>query len=424
MLVKLITEQLAAYLGYRATYAKNKKMASVFQDLSEGTLPTLAEVEPSLALYVRERCQIGRNIYTDVRLALKDFVLLPAHQHLAKLEANIQPKLEVFEHGWRMKLKDALSMTLQRIFGALEEKLISENAHETGVVCKFVGGCDGSGNHAIYNSATSLAEGVDTSHMLVSGFVLTEIKINNSEGKVIFTDIASQSSNAERPLILCPGRETKENFQKVMELLDEEITSVMGEPMIVNNISCTITFCLSQLDGKAITTATGLGGAYCTSCKVTEADAKKLEKIKEGFQCDRNINELHELFFTLTGETNTTNVLSRPNDYETRQGLTQKPQTRQDITKNIPITHAYIRALSFFEKLVYHINGNVRKMGKGVRYTEEEKQEMKEARDTFIQEAAKGPLHMRLDQPGFNFMSMLLTMAKDPKAIQFDIPTI
>ena len=399
-------EQLAAYLGYRASYAKDKKIASVFHDLSEGKLPTLAEVEPSLALYIRESCQIGRNIYTDIRLALKDVVLLPAHQHLAKLEANIQPKLEVFEHGWRMKLRDALSMTLTRIFQVLEEKLVLENVRDTGLVCKFVGGCDGSGNHAIYNSATSLAEGVDTSHMLVSGFALTEIKTNNSEGKVIFTDIASQSSNAERPLILCPGRETKENFQKVMEILDMEITSVMSEPMIVNNISCSITFCLSQLDGKAITTASGLGGAYCTSCKVTEADAKNQEKIKEGFQCDRNIDELHELFSTLTGETNTSNILPRPNDYATRQGLTQKPQTHQDITKNIPITHAYIRALSFFERLVYHINGNVRKMGKGVRYTEEEKQEMKEAREIFIQEAAKGPLHMRLDQPGLNNMTL------------------
>ncbi len=393
-------ERLAAYLGHRASHLKDKKTASVFLDIFLGKPPTITyQISPTLALYLREKCQIGRNIYTDLRLALRDHVTFPAHQHLSKLEVEIQPKLESFENGWKVNLKEAITLTLQRTFQNLEDTLTARKANEFGLVCKFVGGCDGSGSHAIYNSATSLAEGVDTSHMLVGGFALTEIRLNGQEGTSIYKDNNCSSSDAERPWLLIPGRETKEIFKKVMETFDQDISSTTNEVIEIESIPCQIKFELSQLDGKAITTATGLGGAYCTFCKVSEAEGKSLERIRAGFGCERNIEELHDLFLSLTDNGNMEEVPTNTGDYSTRTGLTQKPQTHQDITKNIPVTHAYIRALSHFEKLVYHINANVRVMGRGQRIGKEAKEQLKEAKAKFQEEAARGPLHMRLDQP-------------------------
>lgn len=111
---------------------------------------------------------------------------------------------------------------------------------------------------------------------------------------------------------------------------------------------------------------------------------------------DRNIKDVHSLFDLLSQDGV---IQSVPGDYDIRQGLTCQPLTHQDITKNLPITHAYMRSLSYFESLIYQINGNVRVMGKGKRQTVSEQGRLQAAKQKFRYDAAHGPLHMRLDQP-------------------------
>jgi hypothetical protein len=50
------------------------------------------------------------------------------------------------------------------------------------------------------------------------------------------------------------------------------------------------------MDGKAQAIALGLGGAYCTCCKVTEPDGKNPDRIRQGLTIDRNMAELTEIF--------------------------------------------------------------------------------------------------------------------------------
>ena len=114
---------------------------------------------------------------------------------------------------------------------------------------------------------------------------------------------------------------------------------------------------MSQLDAKAQCIGTGLTGCYCTMCTVSEKNAKKPDRIKEGFPMDRSILHLHQLFDELPKEPNNENVLlSKRNDnYEKgRQGLKQQPQLKTDDTlKNFPVTHSYINCLNYFEQLTY-----------------------------------------------------------------------
>jgi hypothetical protein len=56
-------EKLAAYLGYRVSYQKNKTLAAKFKSIFEEGRTT-EEVEPVQALFIREHCQIGRRVYT------------------------------------------------------------------------------------------------------------------------------------------------------------------------------------------------------------------------------------------------------------------------------------------------------------------------------------------------------------------------
>ena len=93
----------------------NKKIACVFKDIFDEK-EEKPKVETSQALFLREHCQIGHGVYTDLRLALKDSVVLPAHNLLAKLETDILPELKTFEHGWKVNLSAALTKTLERWF--------------------------------------------------------------------------------------------------------------------------------------------------------------------------------------------------------------------------------------------------------------------------------------------------------------------
>jgi hypothetical protein len=151
-------EKLIAYLGYKVSYQKNKRTAQIFKDIYDGKdFSSVQEVDTSTALYLREHCQIGRNIYTDLRIALKEKVLLPPHNLLSKQENKILPELIEFEQGWKVNLTEAISKTLE---GALKTVTTNqESLTGEGLFCKFVGGCDGSGGHSVYNSASSLASG-------------------------------------------------------------------------------------------------------------------------------------------------------------------------------------------------------------------------------------------------------------------------
>ena len=132
---------------------------------------------------------------------------------------------------------------------------------------------------------------------------------------------------------------------------------------------------------------------------MSEAEAKLPERIQQGFKIDRNIEELHSLYMVLTEGTESGEIETVQGDYGTRTGLTKEPLTTQDITKNIPITHAYLRSLAYFETLIFHINADVKIMGRGKRLTLEQQNRLKAAKEKFRRDATKGPLHLRLDQP-------------------------
>ena len=53
---------------------------------------------------------------------------------------------------------------------------------------------------------------------------------------------------------------------------------------------------LDQIDTKTIKAATGLTGAYCTSCTVSSAQAHDVEGIRNGFKINRTLREIEDLF--------------------------------------------------------------------------------------------------------------------------------
>jgi hypothetical protein len=137
--------------------------------------------------------------------------------------------------------------------------------------------------------------------------------------------------------------------------------------------------------------------AYCTCCKVTEAAAKLPDRIRKGFTIDRYIKGLRQLFEELVDKDVTDVNTTHAGDYCRRFGLTNRPQTTQDIIRHYPITHAWIRILCHFKNCVYWVNAKVRTMGRRQRIDNAGKQAIKAAKNKFRIGAQQGPMHLKLD---------------------------
>jgi hypothetical protein len=73
-----------------------------------------------------------------------------------------------------------VDLTLQRVLQSIvvEGTDLAQDVQDKGLVAKFIVGLDASGNHAVYNTSSTLAAGVDTTHIIVVGFSLISIKID------------------------------------------------------------------------------------------------------------------------------------------------------------------------------------------------------------------------------------------------------
>ena len=407
---KIEPHELAAYLGRRSSYQAGHREVSVYFDCILKGEPSSSEVDVASALFLKTTLlKIGRGPYTEMKLMFeKTGTFLPARKKLEAELGTVVPKREGLWHGIVVKFSESLAITIKRALRSsisLTENV--DNMRNHGLVARAVGGIDGSGKHSEYNSASSLAKGVDTSHFLYAGFTLLDLRIADQERTIIYEDLRPGSPEAERPLMIIPGKESSENFAKVLQRLTEEVEEAMRTPFVVHSpefgdVMVTLSFDLSQLDGKALAEGSGQRGSYCTCCTVSADDAKDVSKIKNGFPIDKSIESLQDLFDMLNDEqegisTFGGDFLKKIKSSE-RYGLTHQPLTTLDIVRHFPITHSYIRSLSFFETLFYRINGGCRQMGKGKRLDKVQKAGLKLAKDTFRKEA-KETLHMKLDCP-------------------------
>ena len=115
-----------------------------------------------------------------------------------------------------------------------------------------------------------------------------------------------------------------------------------------------ITFDL-QIDGKVICQLVGLNGSFCTCCTASLEDAHNPVLIANGFEIDRTIDDIWELFNSLVeyDEDGNEVIVSKPGDYAVRTGITSRPLTDEDLTIVLPPLHAKLCLLRMFEQLLY-----------------------------------------------------------------------
>ena len=397
---------LAAYLGKRSVSNVNKVVARKFDMIIQG-LPGCDEMDVVKAIYIKCYLKVGRRSMTRLReLLSEDGVELPTSQ---KIEAEVRtfvPEPEHKHHGVVIGLQEALKVTVRRALMAAKIDPTSELAESIsrfGLVADVKGGLDGSGKHSVYNSESSLAEGVDTSHFVFGGFALNTLVVDNPvEQTLVYNDPCPASAEAERPLFIVPGAEKPDLVEKLLEEIERDALPLASVPLIVpcgdpfGDVTVKVDFHPCQFDGKCLEDSTGLKGAYCTQCKTLRKDGKDPKRIKQWFTIDRTIDEVWQLFDDLSNEADEVDLSISSSD---RLGLTAKPLTRLDLCKYFPITHSYIRSLDYFERLVYRINAGVKVMGIGKKIGKAGQAALKKAKKDFTRGSQTGPLHLKLDCP-------------------------
>ena len=405
-----------AYLGKRLAHSlHNYDAEKAFLNIYNGEYG-IKKVDTPTCIQLKSALQIGKGKYIDMRLLLKDYVILQTYDNLNTEITSFLPEYqETVNSGIKCTLRNSLEMTLKRVLDAKQIIPGTDEADdilERGLQAEISLGGDGSGGHSVYNTPTALSlSKEDASHVLVSGYVLNTVKLpatDDQSEKTIFKELTPNSSEAERVLALIPQEEKLETMGPFLKELDQEKIDVQNNPIVVNypnlgEITVQTKCTMSQLDGKAIEIASGLTGCYCTMCTVSAKNAKKPERIKEGFPIDRSILDLHQLYEELPKDPNSPNALLsvRGDSYEEgRQGLKQQPQVESDdVLRNFPVLHSYLRTLDYIETLTYRVNAGVRIMGQGKQLGKANKLKIKEAKDKFRISAATGPMHLKLDMP-------------------------
>ena len=336
---------------------------------------------------------------------MKPYVDLTPYYLIKQQNDELMPKLLPFHHGLRAPLGAVVRSTLERL---PEDFVQALPCAATTIEATFIFGFDGSGSHQEYNSESSLREGVDTSHFMVCGLALSKV-VCTDDYSLIYFDKKLSSSTAERPIIICPGREDRSLVQEIFEVLDSEVDAIQKQPLKITykiddrriTREFSVKMKMSQLDGKCINVGTGCQGSYCSMCHCTETEGKQIERIEQKFSIERCVASTKALYESLVQQDKWGNefIPTTIGDYDKRLGLTQKPLTTQDLHQNIPVTHGYLRFLDHIEKVLYRKRAGVTKMGKGLRINDRQKERILRAKESVRQEARYGPLSLKLDCP-------------------------
>lgn len=137
---------------------------------------------------MKEHCQVGCSVYTDLQMLLRGGVEFPSWLKMTQEISTFLSSVEPWENGIMANLEQAVDLTIQRVVQSTVEEgsELIQSIRNNGLVAKFIMGLDGSGNHAVYNSASTLADGVDSTHIIVIGFALIYIKIDENDGEVVY----------------------------------------------------------------------------------------------------------------------------------------------------------------------------------------------------------------------------------------------
>ncbi|CAL4122372.1 unnamed protein product, partial [Meganyctiphanes norvegica] len=308
------------------------------------------------ALYIKNNLRLSKDTYINLRIMTTDSFQFPSYDIITKLRKEITPTFYHLSYpspGIKFSYRDAMQMHLQR--------LQVDISLEPVTYALFVkDGLDGSGSHPVYHQFNPGASShKKTGKTLITyGFVPYRL-VNLEKGLTVWEEKSPNSPEACRPLFIMETKEERNILKKLIPPVQDEITDLKVNGIHIDLghnkaiVYCHIT--MSMVDGKMQDLLLGTGGSFCNVCKVSKADSQNLEIIEQGFQMDRSIEFLTNIWDSqnINGE-----MKSRKGDYCIRFGLTQKPISKFDI-KTVPVLHCWLRGFAWAVKFISHVAAGV-----------------------------------------------------------------
>ena len=144
-----------------------KSKAAIGLSLFEDNIPK-SEMSTDKALSILTNCKFGKRQYTNLRLDLKPYLLLPTYNNVKSCKDLLLPAIDVLPQplvGIKYLYKDALHSHFSRFFKAHPE---FKSANYKAIIKD---GCDGSGRHSVYNQQGN----VNVHNIISYMFVIIEI---------------------------------------------------------------------------------------------------------------------------------------------------------------------------------------------------------------------------------------------------------
>ena len=361
--------QLCGRIIQQQNYVSNRPLGLIGKSIYDGTYNEKQEnVGAPHSLFLKTNIlDSADRKYTELRLFLYSFGFkIPTLNIVKDYEKTQRYQLIDFEKsGFRATLPEIAFKTLSQTFQIPDVANIIKGldpAVSFPLHARFQTGLDGSGCQPTAMQRSRNVTDETGEIPLVSQqnreTVVAVLRDITTRGNVTVYEAKNIGSTSVcRPYMLLAQKENRALLEKVLPIIDRE-TIELGESQMkipldsgtevpVNSSS---NLCLG--DGKLVKEASGCGGAYCLLCISSKEDGQNVEKIQAGFELNRCMEQVEEIFKKLFDE-ELGAIKKRPKDYPIRQGITNAPLTKQPINQAPHPLHYFLRLYNFFQKLLY-----------------------------------------------------------------------
>ena len=356
---ELTVTQLLGFLIYRINYVNNREVANLGLSIFEQKVSEKPSFDNLDAISLMHDLTLTKTQMRNVKSYLKqkdDYS--PNTTDLLQPRKELKPviHMELDGDGVSVDYKELIKMTSTSLINAVKMNEMAELDPSKPLMAVYKDGCDGAGSQSTWNSRSMINA---SDHMFQYSIVPLRLE---QDSKVLWKNPTPNAATSTRPIYLFRA---SEDDPAVLNLVIPVTDKARGELMSshipisdnegnVYNVSHVIHDTMKDLKLKKIWS--GLGGADCIICEARKPDLMDPEKICHGFPITRNANsslELYErLIFEGDGE-----IIRKPNDYNSRKGLTNIPLTSSD-QHSITILHSFINVLGWFLKLLYRCHAS------------------------------------------------------------------
>ena len=188
-------------------------------------------------------------------------------------------------------------------------------------------------------------------------------------GETVWTNPKMNSAERARPWAVIAEKESTETVKKVMaEIMDPQTVKAMSKPILcvaseTQVAAITSEIKLKMADGKLWTTLTGRGGAECHMGKCSRQDIHSIDRVREGFFLDHDLNDIKEVISKYSDEDG--DIVVDRDDFHIRFGQTGVNLTDQDVTDSLSVLHLKIAWFGMANELIIRHGSKVLKHNSG-----------------------------------------------------------